>query len=88
MTKGKIFLFKVNNVWKTKDKCFSSLKNKFKAIIISEDANTHNIVIKNNFHVAFQYIIDILKETYNDNEVPIENILFSNITDAIKIVKM
>ena len=69
MTKGKNFWLKVNNVLKTKDECFTSLKNKFKSIIISEDANTHNIVIKNDFRVDFQYINDILKETFN--ELPI-----------------
>ena len=80
MTKSKNFWLKAN-VLKTKDECFSSLKNKFKSIIISEDVNTHNIVIKNDFRVDLEYIIDILKETY---EVPIENIRFSNIADAIK----
>ena len=64
---------------KTKDECFTSLKNKFKSIItycISEvPKNTHNIVIKNDFRVE-------LKETYN--ELPIENIRISNIADAIK----
>ena len=37
MTKGRIcmnFWLKVNNVLKTKDECFTSVKNKFKSIII------------------------------------------------------
>ena len=80
MTKSKNFWLKANNVVKTKDECFSLLKNKFKSIIISEDVNTHNIVIQNDFRVNLEYIIDILKETYNF----IENIRFSNIADAIK----
>ena len=69
MTKSKNFWLKANNVFKTKDECFSSLKNKF----------VINIVIKNDFRVNLEYIIDILKETYNF----IENIRFSNIADAI-----
>ena len=44
--------------------------------------NTHNIVMKNDFRVDLQYIIDILKETFN--ELRIEKIAFSNIADAIK----
>ena len=67
---------------KTKDECFISLKNKFKSIIISEIPNTNTIAIQNDFRVDLQYIIDILKDTYN--ELPIENIAFSNIADAIK----
>ena len=86
MTKGRIcknFWLRVINVLKTKDECFASLKNKFKSIIISKEIpNTHNIAIKNDFRVDLQYIIDILKDTYN--EFPIENIAFSNIADAIK----
>ena len=48
------FWLKVNNVLKTKDECFTSLKNKFKSIIILEDENTHNIAIKNDFRVNLQ----------------------------------
>ena len=58
MTKRRIcmiFQLKVNNVSKTKDECLTSLKNKFKSIIISEEnSNTHNIAIKNNYRVDLQ----------------------------------
>ena len=83
----KKFWLKVNNVLKTKDEFFTSLKNKFKSIIISEvPDNTHNIVIKNDFRVDWEYINDILKETYN--ELPINNIRFLNIADVIKKDKL
>ena len=52
------FRLKVNNV--SKDEGLTSLKNKFKSIIISEEIpNTHNIAIKNDFRVYLQYVIDI-----------------------------
>ena len=91
MTKGRIcikFWLKVNHVLKTKDECFTLLKNKFNSIIISEEIpNTLKtikllIAIKNDFRVDLQFIIDILKDTYN--ELPIENVVFSNIADVIK----
>ena len=62
---------------------FYFMKNKFKSIIISEEIpNTHNIAFIDDFRVDLQYIIYILIDTYN--ELPFENIAFSNIAYVIK----
>ena len=60
MTTGRIclsFWLKVKYVLKTKDECWTSLKNKFNSIIISEEySNMHNVAIKD----YLQYIKDKL----------------------------